>query len=61
LGAADFLAHKYRNVEIDKLMEANTETVNSGGRIMEFLIALSVLVVWIVLQAWVLPRLGVPT
>lgn len=28
---------------------------------MEILIPILVLVAWIVLQAWVLPRLGVPT
>jgi hypothetical protein len=32
-----------------------------GGRAMEVLIPLGVLVVWIILQAWVLPRLGVKT
>jgi len=33
----------------------------SGGKIMEFLIPLAVLVAWVVLQAWVLPRFGVKT
>jgi hypothetical protein len=32
-----------------------------GGKKMEILIPLTVLVVWIILQAWVLPRLGVKT
>jgi hypothetical protein len=32
-----------------------------GDKTMEFLIPLGVLVVWIILQAWVLPRLGVKT
>jgi cytochrome c1 len=32
-----------------------------GGKIMEFLILLAVLVAWVVLQAWVLPRFGVKT
>jgi hypothetical protein len=32
-----------------------------GGKIMELLIPLAVLVVWVVLQAWVLPRFGVKT
>jgi hypothetical protein len=32
-----------------------------GGRTMEILIPLGVLVVWIILQAWVLPRFGVKT
>jgi hypothetical protein len=32
-----------------------------GGKVMEFLIPLAVLVVWVVLQAWVLPRFGVKT
>jgi hypothetical protein len=31
-----------------------------GGR-MEVLVPLGILVVWLVLQIWVLPRLGVPT
>jgi hypothetical protein len=34
---------------------------SKGGKAMEFLIPLGVLVVWIILQAWVLPRLGVKT
>lgn len=33
----------------------------TGVKTMEFLIPLGVLVVWIILQAWVLPRLGVKT
>jgi type IV secretory pathway TrbD component len=33
----------------------------SGGKIMEIIIGLAVLAVWIVLQAWVLPRFGVKT
>jgi hypothetical protein len=34
---------------------------NQGVKSMEFLIPLGVLVVWFILQAWVLPRLGVKT
>jgi hypothetical protein len=34
---------------------------NQGAKPMEFLILLGVLVVWIILQAWLLPRLGVKT
>jgi hypothetical protein len=34
---------------------------NQGAKPMEFLIPLSVLVVWIILQAWVLPRVGIKT
>jgi len=33
----------------------------AGGKIMEVLIPLGILVVWFVLQAWVLPRFGVKT
>ena len=32
-----------------------------GGKTMEVLIPLGVILVWIILQAWVLPRLGVKT
>lgn len=32
-----------------------------GGGTMEILIPLGILLVWIILQAWVLPRLGVKT
>jgi hypothetical protein len=32
-----------------------------GGKAMEILIPLTILAVWIILQAWVLPRLGVKT
>ncbi len=34
---------------------------NEGGKRMEILIPLVALVVWVILQVWVLPRLGVPT
>jgi hypothetical protein len=34
---------------------------NTGGNKMELLIPLGVLVVWTILQAWALPRLGVKT
>jgi hypothetical protein len=37
------------------------ENANPGGKTMEFLIPLGVLAVWFILQAWVLPRLGVKT
>jgi len=33
----------------------------NGAKSMEILIPLAVLVVWIILQAWVLPRFGVKT
>jgi hypothetical protein len=42
-------------------MNTNSATANTGGRAMEVLIPLGILVVWIILQAWVLPRLGVKT
>jgi hypothetical protein len=42
-------------------MHGNTEKADMGGKTMELLIPLGVLVVWIILQAWVLPRLGVKT
>ncbi len=32
-----------------------------GGKIVELLIPVIILMVWFVLQAWVLPRLGVKT
>jgi hypothetical protein len=32
-----------------------------GAKVMEFLIPVVVLVAWVVLQAWVLPRFGVKT
>jgi hypothetical protein len=35
--------------------------IQSGGKIVEILIPLGILVVWFVLQAWVLPRFGVKT
>ena len=34
---------------------------SKGGKAMGFLIPLGVLVVWIILQAWALPRLGIKT
>jgi hypothetical protein len=33
----------------------------AGGTIMEILIPVGILVVWFILQAWVLPRFGVKT
>lgn len=35
--------------------------LRTGGKTMEILIFLGVLAGWIILQAWVLPRLGVKT
>ena len=37
------------------------DATNKGGKTMEILIPLGILVVWIILQAWVLPRFGVKT
>jgi hypothetical protein len=42
-------------------MATNLSVTSTGGKTMEVLILLGVLVVWIILQAWVLPRLGVKT
>lgn len=42
-------------------MDATRTTAGRGGRTMEILIPLGILVVWIILQAWVLPRFGVKT
>lgn len=39
----------------------NNQKDLQGGKIMEILIPLGVLTVWIILQAWVLPRFGVKT
>ncbi len=52
-----FLAYKYRNFATLRLMNKT----NKRGKIMESLIPLGVLLVWIILQIWVLPRLGVKT
>jgi len=42
-------------------MNAESVTESKEGKKMEFLIPLGVLVVWIILQVWVLPRFGVKT
>jgi hypothetical protein len=42
-------------------MSANSTTGNKRGFAMEILVPLAVFVVWIILQAWVLPRFGVKT
>ncbi len=42
-------------------MSNNPAPGKSGGRTMEILIPLGILLIWIILQAWVLPRLGVKT
>jgi hypothetical protein len=39
----------------------NTNGTNMGGKTMEVLIFLGVLLVWIILQAWVFPSMGVKT
>lgn len=39
----------------------NTAAVRQGGKPMELLIPLGIFAVWFIVQAWVLPRLGVPT
>ena len=42
------------------MSETVTDRQMRGGK-MEFLIPLALLAVWIILQVWVLPRLGVKT
>ncbi len=42
-------------------MNDNLAPATGGGRTMEVLIPLGVLLVWIILEVWVLPRLGVKT
>jgi hypothetical protein len=42
-------------------MNTDSEHAEPGGKTMAFLIPVGVLVVWLILQAWVLPRLGVKT
>ena len=42
-------------------MNKHCDTRNEGGKPMEILIPLGIVVAWIVLQGWVLPRLGVQT
>jgi hypothetical protein len=42
-------------------MDTNFEKADTGAKTMELLIPLGILVVWIILQAWGLPRLGVKT
>lgn len=37
------------------------EQTNKGGKMMEVLISLGILVAWLVLQVWVLPYFGVKT
>jgi len=39
----------------------NDRTQSIRGNLMELLIPLGILVVWFVLQVWVLPRFGVKT
>ncbi len=42
-------------------MNANMETQRKRGSTMDILVPIAVLVAWIILQAWVLPRFGVKT
>lgn len=39
----------------------NKTLTSKRGKAMEFLVFLGILVVWVIFQAWVLPRLGVKT
>ena len=42
-------------------MDTRNTRANRGGNTMEVLIPLGILVVWIIIQAWVLPSFGVKT
>jgi hypothetical protein len=42
-------------------MNEPSSVKNMGNKIMEILIPLAVVVAWVVLQVWVLPRFGVKT
>jgi hypothetical protein len=42
-------------------MERRTSEMNTGEKPMEFVIPVGLLLAWIVLQIWVLPRLGIKT
>jgi hypothetical protein len=42
-------------------MDTNPSANDDGGRKMEYLIPVGILLLWIILQAWVLPRMGVQT
>ena len=42
-------------------MNGNLTTESKKGTTMEILIPIAVLVAWIILQVWVLPRFGVRT
>jgi hypothetical protein len=42
-------------------MNQNGITERKRGVLMEFLIPIAVLTAWIVLQIWILPRMGVKT
>lgn len=42
-------------------MSSDQTTRAWGGRIMEILMPLGIVAVWIILQVWVLPRMGVKT
>ncbi len=52
----------YRDISInDRACGPSGGSEQQGAKLMEFLIPLGVLVVWFILQAWALPRLGVKT
>ena len=56
-----FFALKNRDIETYQPMNTNFALSSKGGKTMEFLIPLGILAAWILLQVWVLPRLGVKT
>ena len=58
---ADFFAPMDRIVGTLPTMDSNLTTGRKRGTVMEILIPIAVLVAWIILQAWVLPRFGVKT
>jgi len=50
-----------RNIGTLPTMNGNLTTESKKGTTMEILIPIAVLVAWIILQVWVLPRFGVRT
>ncbi len=52
-----FFGLTHRNIGIFKHMNAAIK----GDKAMEILIPLGILVAWIILQAWILPRFGMQT
>jgi len=61
VNCADFFAYIYRCIGMLPVMGTTVTTERKRGPVMAIVVPIAILVAWIILQACVLPRLGVKT